>query len=313
MTKTAFVFPGQGSQSAGMLDALTNYSEITTLFEQANDVLGQDLLAMVNKGPADDLNQTQWTQPALLATSVGIYQAVSNRCDLHVDVLAGHSLGEYSALVCAGVMSFEQAVKLVHLRGQYMQQAVPTGTGSMAAVLGLEPADVEAACSEAQTQMTGVVSAANYNSPGQIVIAGEKAAVEAASTLCVEKGAKKVMPLAVSVPSHCALMKTAAEQLSEDLHNIDWQEAKIDVIHNFDVSVHNDEDAIKHALMAQLFSPVRWTETMQKLQQMSVEAVAECGPGKVLSGLFKRFDRSLAIIPLMNTKGVEKLLEGQEK
>ena len=185
-----------------------------------------------------------------------------------------------------------------------MQQAVPAGTGSMAAVLGLEPVDVEAACEETP----GVVSAANYNSPGQIVIAGEKSAVEAASVLCADKGAKKVMPLAVSVPSHCALMKPAAEQLSEDLHHIDWQEAKIDVIHNFDVMVHSDIDAIKKALMSQLYSPVRWTETMQKLQQMSVVTIAECGPGKVLSGLFKRFDRSLTVVPLMNAKGVEKLL-----
>ncbi|WP_154223275.1 ACP S-malonyltransferase [Marinicella rhabdoformis] len=310
MTKTAFVFPGQGSQSVGMLDALTEYSEITTLFEQANDVLGHDILTMVNTGPADDLNQTQWTQPALLAASVGIYQAISKRSEIQVDVMAGHSLGEYSALVCAGVMSFEQAINLVHLRGRYMQQAVPAGTGSMAAVLGLEPVDVETACAEAQKSVSGVVSAANYNSPGQIVIAGEKAAVEAASALCADKGAKKVMPLAVSVPSHCALMKPAAEQLSEDLQNIDWQEAKVDVIHNFDVSVHNDVAAIKKALMSQLYSPVRWTETMQKLQQMSVETVAECGPGKVLSGLFKRFDRSLTVFPLMNAKGIEKLLEG---
>lgn len=304
MTKTAFVFPGQGSQSVGMLDALTDYTEITTLFEQANDVLGQDLLAMVNTGPSDALNQTQWTQPALLTASVGIYQAIKARSDIQVDVMAGHSLGEYSALVCSGVLSFEQAVKLVHLRGQYMQLAVPPGTGSMAAVLGLEPADVESACS----QTDGVVSAANYNSPGQIVIAGEKTAVESASALCAEKGAKKVMPLAVSVPSHCALMEPAAEQLSEELNAIDWQQGAIDVIHNYDVAVHRDIESIKQALKAQLYSPVRWTETMQKLQQMSVTTVAECGPGKVLSGLFKRFDRSLNVQPLMNAKGIDKLL-----
>lgn len=304
MTKTAFVFPGQGSQSVGMLDALADYTEITTLFEQANDVLGQDLLAMVNSGPSEDLNQTQWTQPALLAASVGVFQVIDARTELKIDVMAGHSLGEYSALVCAGVISFEQAVKLVHLRGQYMQQAVPVGSGSMAAVLGLEPAVVESACAE----VDGVVSAANYNSPGQIVIAGERAAVAEASELCSEKGAKKVMPLAVSVPSHCALMKPAADKLSEDLNAINWQQSKTDVIHNYDVGVHQDIESIKQALKAQLYSPVRWTETMQKLQQMSVTTVAECGPGKVLSGLFKRFDRNLTVVPLMNTKGVEKLL-----
>lgn len=302
--KTAFVFPGQGSQSVGMLDALTDYSEITTLFEQANDVLGQDLLTMVNQGPAETLNQTQWTQPALLTASVGIFQTIKSRSDLDIAVMAGHSLGEYSALVCAGVLSFEDAVQLVHMRGQFMQQAVPSGTGSMAAVLGLAAEEIQAACDA----VDGVVSPANDNAPGQIVIAGEKAAVEAASALCDEKGAKKVMPLAVSVPSHCELMKPAAEQLSEKLQQVEWQPAHTPVIHNYDVATHDDVSVIQQALKAQLYAPVRWTETMQKLQAMGVETVAECGPGKVLSGLFKRFDRSLNVVPLMNAKGIEKLL-----
>ncbi len=301
--KIAFVFPGQGSQSVGMLDVVSKYPQVNRLFDQANDVLGQNLLQMVNEGPAELLNQTQWTQPALLIASVAIFQVIQQRFHIKIDIMAGHSLGEYSALVCAGVLDFSEAVRLVHLRGQFMQQAVPVGTGSMAAVLGLSTHEVKMACS----MVNGVVSPANDNAPGQIVISGEKFAVEAASALCQEKGAK-VIPLAVSVPSHCELMRPAAERLGEELKRVQWHQARIPVLHNYDVQSHQDIDAIQAALKAQLYSPVRWTETMQTMQSSTIDTVAECGPGKVLSGLFKRFDRSLNVIPLFNDKGIEKLL-----
>ena len=307
MKKIAFVFPGQGSQSVGMLDGLTEFPEVTAAMETANQVLNIDLLEMVNQGPAETLNQTQWTQPALLAASVGIYNAVDARTDLDIACMAGHSLGEYSAMVCAGVLSLETATELVYKRGLYMQQAVPEGTGSMAAILGLEPNVVEQACQQAQQQSSGTVSAANYNSPGQIVIAGETKAVALASQLCLDAGAKKIMPLAVSVPSHCELMKPAAEELAEALADIELKPPKVPVLHNVDVKSHNDQATMQAVLKQQLYSPVRWTQTMEELQALGVETVAECGPGKVLSGLFKRFDRSLTVIPLMNAKGINTL------
>lgn len=310
MKKIAFVFPGQGSQSVGMLEGLTTYAEINQSLATANRVLDVDLLQMINQGPAAELNQTQWTQPALLAVSVGIFRAIQARKEIDVALMAGHSLGEYSALVCAGALSFEAALELVYKRGLYMQEAVPAGTGSMAAVLGLEPADVEQACQQAQQTSGNTVSPANYNSPGQIVIAGEREAVAKASQLCVEAGAKKVMPLAVSVPSHCELMHPAAEKLAADLAGIEMQSPEVPVLHNVDVQSHNDTAAIKAVLEQQLYSPVRWTQTMQAFQQADVTTVAECGPGKVLSGLFKRFDRSLQITPLMNEKGVESFIAG---
>lgn len=304
MKKLAFVFPGQGSQSVGMLDALSDYAEVQAHVQVAKEVLGVDLLTMINEGPADKLNQTQWTQPALLATSVGIYKAIMERKEVQAEVFAGHSLGEYSALVCAGSLDFETAVKLVHKRGLYMQEAVPTGTGSMAAVLGLDAKIIEQVCDQAN----GLVSPANYNSPGQIVIAGESKAVDEASVLCVEAGAKKVMPLAVSVPSHCELMKPAATKLALDLESINMAQSSVPVLHNVDVKNHDDTDSMKAMLRQQLYAPVRWTQTMKKFQEMGIEQVVECGPGKVLSGLFKRFDRSLTVTPLLNAKGIESLI-----
>ncbi|TDR16308.1 ACP S-malonyltransferase [Marinicella litoralis] len=309
MNKIAFVFPGQGSQSVGMLDGLTEYTEIIDCFTTANEVLDVDLLKMVNEGPVDELNQTQWTQPALLATSVGIFRAIRARKEFDISVLAGHSLGEYSALVCAGSLSLETALKLVHKRGLYMQQAVPSGQGSMAAVLGLEAALVEQACQQAQAEMSGSVSPANYNSPEQIVIAGSVAEVTRASELCVAAGAKKVMPLAVSVPSHCALMKSAADRLAVDLEAIELTQPELPILHNVDVKSHQDQAVIKQLLVQQLYSPVRWTQTMEAFQAIDIEMVVECGPGKVLSGLFKRFDRSLKTVPLLNAKGIESIIE----
>lgn len=303
MNKNAFVFPGQGSQSVGMIDALADFSQVASHLQSAGDVLGVDLLKMVNEGPADELNKTEWTQPALLAVSVGIFAAVSAKKKVSIEVMAGHSLGEYSALVCAGSLDFSDAIALVHKRGLYMQEAVPAGTGSMAAVLGLDAALIEKACED----VAGTVSPANYNSPGQIVIAGESKAVEEVSALCVKAGAKKVMPLAVSVPSHCELMKPAADKLSADLAAIDLAVPKIPILHNVDVQSHQDTATIKDRLKQQLYEPVRWTQTMQTLQQMGVTHIAECGPGKVLSGLFKRFDRALQVTPLLNAKGIESI------
>lgn len=307
MNKIAFVFPGQGSQSVGMLDQLKDYPEIATTFEQANQALDIDLLKMINQGSEQQLNQTQWTQPALLAASVAIFQIIKNRSQIKIDLMAGHSLGEYSALVCAGAIQFSDAVKLVHKRGQYMQQAVPDGAGAMAAVIGLDEQQINAACDEAQ----GIVSAANFNAPGQIVIAGEQQAVKKASELCTEKGAKRVIPLTVSVPSHCQLMVPAAQQLATELAQIDWQPPQIPVIHNVDVKSHQSGEKIRQALTDQLHAPVKWTQTMQAFEQQNIDTICECGPGKVLSGLFKRFNRKLNIIPLLDNKGITQLTEKQ--
>lgn len=309
MNKVAFVFPGQGSQSVGMLDELIIYPEVAESFMIANEVLHIDLLDMVNNGPVDELNKTQWTQPALLAASVGLFHAVQARKSMTVDIMAGHSLGEYSALVCAGSLSFEAAVSLVHKRGLFMQESVPSGTGSMAAVLGLDAELVEDACSRAHQLTAGLVSPANYNSPEQIVIAGEVNAVLKASELCIDAGAKKVMPLAVSVPSHCELMRSAAEKLGQELNQTQLNAPNLPILHNVDVSSHSDEQTIKALLQQQLYLPVKWTQTMAAIQDMAVVNVVECGPGKVLSGLFKRFNRQLNLLPLNTVKGIDKFLE----
>ncbi len=309
MKKLAFVFPGQGSQSVGMLDGLTAYAEIADCLQIANQVLNIDLHKMINEGPVEQLNQTQWTQPALLAVSVGIFSALRARKEFDVVMMAGHSLGEYSALVCAGAMSFETGLELVHKRGLYMQKAVPVGIGSMAAILGLEADAIEQACDQAQLSTGTTVSPANYNSPGQIVIAGASKAVVAASQLCADAGAKKVMPLAVSVPSHCELMRPAAEKLAHILETVKLKKPVIPVLHNADVKSHDDEGEIKSLLQQQLYSPVLWTQTMKALQQAGVETVIECGPGKVLSGLFKRFDRSMLTVPMLNEKGIKSFID----
>ncbi len=305
MNQTAYVFPGQGSQSVGMVsDLAAKYPQVAEHFQRAGARLGVDLFTLVQDGPAETLNRTEFTQPALLTASVAIWQLVNQNNPQQPAVMAGHSLGEYSALVCAGALDFEDAVALVHKRGQYMQQAVAEGAGAMAAVLGLEEADIVNVCREAG----GVVSPANFNSPGQIVIAGEKDAVQRASELASAAGAKRVIPLAVSVPSHCELMRPAAELLAQDLHGVNLQTPKIPVIQNVDVAAHEDPEAIKQALVDQLHSPVQWTRTMQAFADRGIEVVCECGPGKVLSGLFKRFDRQLTIIPMGDVKGAEEVI-----
>ena len=304
MPKTALIFPGQGSQSVGMLTDLPEaYATIKNHFEQASELLDKDLWALVTTGPEEELNQTQWTQPALLTASVAVYDVIKQH--LPADVLmAGHSLGEYSALVCAGILAFEDAVSLVHKRGQYMQAAVPAGSGAMAAVMGMEAAALDTICQ----QVEAVVSPANYNSATQIVIAGSKQGVEAASALANDAGAK-VIPLAVSVPSHCALMNPAAEQLAQDLQTVNFNASETRVIHNVDVKSHSGADGIRQALVAQLSSPVRWADTMEYFKAQGIERIGECGPGKVLSGLYKRFDRSTTVIPLANQKGIGKFID----
>lgn len=295
MSNFAMVFPGQGSQAVGMLaDLATAYPIVEETFKQASDVLGYDLWDLVQNGSAEDLGQTQRTQPALLASSVAIYRVWQQKYpELKPSVMAGHSLGEYSALVCAGVLNFQDAIKLVELRGNAMQQAVPAGTGAMYAIIGLDNEAIINACEQAQAEVGEIVSAVNFNSPGQVVIAGTKAAAEKAGELCKAAGAKRALPLAVSVPSHCALMKPAADKLAEALQNITLNVPVVPVINNVDVSVETDAEAICNALVHQLYSPVRWTETVEKMANEGVTTLYEIGPGKVLTGLTSRIVKEL--------------------
>lgn len=296
MKKFAMVFPGQGSQAVGMLAELAEqFSIVEETFKQASEVLGYDLWSLVQHGPADELNKTWQTQPALLAASVAVYRVWQQQYpQLQPTLMAGHSLGEYSALVCAGAIDFQDAVKLVELRGKLMQQAVPEGTGAMYAIIGLDNDSIIKACQNAE--QGEVVSAVNFNSPGQVVIAGAKAAVERAAVLCKEAGAKRALPLAVSVPSHCALMKPAADQLAVSLESIAVKSPAVAVINNVDVKTENDAQAIRHALVRQLYSPVRWTETVEKMATNGIEVLVEIGPNKVLNGLTKRIADNLQAV-----------------
>ncbi|QDF66846.1 ACP S-malonyltransferase [Shewanella sp. SNU WT4] len=307
MENFAFVFPGQGSQSVGMLAELASQHPIVEqTFAEASSVLGYDLWQLVQDGPTEALNQTDKTQPALLTASVAIWRVYVASGKPMPSLLAGHSLGEYSALVCAGVMAFTDAVKLVELRGQFMQQAVPAGTGAMYAIIGLDNDSIANACNEAADGE--VVSPVNYNSPGQVVIAGEKAAVERAAVACKAAGAKMTVALPVSVPSHCALMKGAAEQLAVTLEDIQFSAPTIAVINNVDVAIEQDSAAIKDALVRQLYCPVRWTETVELMASQGVEQLFECGPGKVLTGLAKRIDRSLKAAAINDIASVNELI-----
>ncbi|MDX3774034.1 ACP S-malonyltransferase [Chromatiaceae bacterium AAb-1] len=290
--KLAIVFPGQGSQSVGMLTELYQYSDVIKhTFDEASVALGYDLWALVANGPEADLNETHRTQPALLTASVAVWRLWQQQDGIAPAYLAGHSLGEYSALVCAGVLSLADAVKLVEKRGQYMQQAVPAGTGAMFAIIGLDDAAIAKACAEAA--QGEVVAPVNYNSPGQVVIAGQKAAVERAGELCKAAGAKRALPLPVSVPSHCELMRPAAEKLATDLTALQFNTMVIPVVNNVDVAIVDSEQQIKDALVRQLYSPVRWTETIEWLAAQGVTDVIELGAGKVLSGLVKRINKEL--------------------
>ena len=309
MKKFAMVFPGQGSQTVGMLAELSgDYPIVQETFKQASETLGYDLWQLVQDGPAEELNKTWQTQPALLTASVAVYRVWQQKYpELKPEVMAGHSLGEYSALVCAGVLDFQDAVKLVELRGKLMQQAVSEGTGAMYAIIGLDNEAIINACKQAE--QGEVVSAVNFNSPGQVVIAGAKAAVERAAALCKEAGAKRALPLAVSVPSHCALMKPAADQLSVSLESITLKAPTVSVLNNVDVKAETDADAIRNALVRQLYSPVRWTETVEKMSHSGVEVLVEIGPGKVLNGLTKRIVDSLQATSVNDVKSLDAVNE----
>jgi [acyl-carrier-protein] S-malonyltransferase len=302
--KLAFVFPGQGSQSVAMLSEFAGNSIIENTFAEASEALGYDLWQLVSEGPAEKLNQTHFTQPALLTASVALWRVWLSISEVKPDVMAGHSLGEYSALVCAGVVSLSDAVKLVKKRGELMQASVPAGTGAMAAVIGLADTEIIKACELAQ--QGEVVSAVNFNSPGQVVIAGQKAAVERAGQLCKDSGAKRVLPLPVSVPSHCALMSDAATKLAEELKKISFSSPKINIINNVDVVKEQSEDAIKAALVRQLYSPVRWSETVTQIVSDGITKVIEIGPGKVLQGLNKRIDKSISNVSMNTPDTVQK-------
>lgn len=308
MKKFAVVFAGQGSQSVGMLSELgENFPIIQATFTQASEVLGYDLWELTQNDPANRLNQTAVTQPALLTASYAIYQLwQSQHPNLKPAMMAGHSLGEYSALVCAGAINFAEAVKLVELRGELMQQAVPAGVGAMYAILGLDNAAIEEACAKAQQGQ--VVSAVNFNSVGQVVIAGHKEAVERCAELCKEAGAKRALPLPVSVPSHCELMRDASEKFAQALQKVEIRSPHIPVINNVDVESPMNPDSIRQALIRQLYSPVRWTEIVEKIAQAQVEVLLELSPGKVLTGLAPRIVKELTAVAVNDCASLEKAL-----
>lgn len=306
--KSAFIFPGQGSQSVGMLaTAAEHWPIIEQTFSEASQVLGYDLWQLCQKGPAEELNQTTITQPALLASSVALWRQWFVAGGPRPDYVAGHSLGEYSALVAAESLNFFDAIKLVRLRGELMQAAVPAGEGRMAAILGLDDADVVAACEEAANG--DVVSAVNFNAPGQVVIAGSSAAVERAVEACKTRGARKAMPLPVSVPSHCALMKGAADELAAALDDVSFNDAVIPVIQNVNASAETDADTLKANLVRQLHSPVLWTDSVRTLVARDVRAAVECGSGKVLAGLIKRIDRNLSVYGIEEPEALAKAID----
>ena len=305
--KFAFFFPGQGSQSLGMMNGFEGRAVVEATFDEASAALGQDLWAMMNGSDAAPINETVNTQPLMLAAGVATYRAYLEAGGKTPAVVAGHSLGEYSALVAAGALSFADAVKLVRLRAELMQSAVPQGVGAMAAVLGLDDDQVQAIC--AQAAQGEVVEAVNFNSPGQVVIAGNVAAVERAMAAAKEAGAKRALPLPVSVPSHCSLMKKKKKKLAEALQNVAIHTPQIRVIHNADVAAYDDADKIKDALVRQLYSPVRWTETVNALVAEGIAESAECGPGKVLAGLAKRINKEAACTALTNAEQVAVFIE----
>lgn len=303
----AFVFPGQGSQAVSMLADFADSTVVQDTFKEASDALGYDVWKLVSEGPSEKLNQTNFTQPALLTASVALWRVLMANSDNKPSMLAGHSLGEYSALVCANVIELGQAVKLVQKRGEFMQASVPEGVGAMAAVIGLDDQAIIDCCTKAEEGE--VVSAVNFNSPGQVVIAGHKVAVERAGILCKEAGAKRVLPLPVSVPSHCALMKTAAEALEQELNTITFNTPEIPVVNNVDVASVSSAEDIKSALVKQLYSPVRWTETIELLAANGCEKVLEVGPGKVLQGLLKRINKSIKCESVNDNASLAKALE----
>lgn len=292
--KLAFVFPGQGSQAVGMLNDMADLPVVKNTIIEASDALGLDLLAMMQNGPAEDLNLTVNTQPVMLTASVAFYRAWLEAGGAKPDIMAGHSLGEYSALTAANVLSLTDAVKLVRLRAQAMQNAVPVGVGGMAAVLGIDDAVVKQVCADAQAATGEIVEAVNFNSPGQVVIAGHKGAVEKACELAKAAGAKRALVLPVSAPFHSTLLQPAAEKLQAALAELNLHTPEISVVNNVDVRIETDVARIKDALVRQAWHPVRWVECAQFIAEQGVTDMVECGPGKVLAGLAKRIDARLA-------------------
>lgn len=308
MLKTAFVFPGQGSQSVGMLaDFELQYPIIVNTFAEASEAVGYDLWRLVQNGPAEQLNQTEHTQVAMLTADVAVYRLIE-QLNINPVFMAGHSLGEYAALVCAGALELFDAACLVAFRGQVMQQAVPMGSGAMAAVVGLTDEQVSTLCLEA-SQKNEVVTPANYNAIGQVVVAGHTIAVNKLVELAEEAGARLAKIIPVSVPCHCPLLSEAAEVYAEYLAEIDFKQTKVDVVSNVDLSIYSSAQHIRDKLKEQLYSPVRWVETIQLFKSNGVELILESGPGKVLSGLVKRIDRSINTISVYDTISLEQVEE----
>jgi [acyl-carrier-protein] S-malonyltransferase len=307
MTQLAFVFPGQGSQSVGMMEDWGDFQPLVKkTFEQASAALGEDLEGIVREGPPELLNRTDITQPVMLASGIAAWRVWRTAKQPNAIALAGHSLGEYTALVAAGALDFGDAIQLVAERGRLMQQAVAEGEGAMAAIIGLSDEDVQAACNEIKD---AVVSPVNYNSPGQVVIAGEREAVEKAMEVAKKMGAKRALPLPVSVPSHCSLMKPAADALYEKLKTVGIQLPKLPIIHNQNADIADSADGIRWRLRDQLYQPVLWVDCVQMLQRRGADTLVELGPGKVLTGLARRIDKSLKALPVHDAASLEKAME----
>ena len=307
--KFAFVFPGQGSQAVGMLNAFADRPIVRETLQEASDALGQDLGKLIADGPADELNLTTNTQPVMLSAAYAIYRAWREAGGPAPAIVAGHSLGEYTALVAAGALAFRDAVPLVRFRAQAMQTAVPVGVGGMAAILGLDDDTVRAVCTEAAAQSAGVVEAVNFNAPAQVVIAGHKAAVEKACEIAKAKGAKSALPLPVSAPFHSSLLKPASDRLREYLASVEVNVPQIPVMNNVDVATAMEPAAIKEALVRQAAGPVRWVECVQAMAKTGATHVIECGPGKVLAGLTKRIDGNLIGGAIVDPATLEEMLK----
>lgn len=310
MNATAFVFPGQGSQAIGMLNGFAGNPVVADTIAEASDALQLDLAKLMAEGPKEDLDLTTNTQPVMLATAVAFYRAWITAGGAVPTLVAGHSLGEYSALVAAGVIDFRDAVPLVRFRAQAMQEAVPVGQGGMAAILGLSDDDVRAACVEAA--QGEVVEPVNFNAPAQVVIAGHKSAVERACEIAKSKGAKRALPLPVSAPFHSSLLKPASDRLRDYLAKVNFVAPSIQLINNVDVAIETDATAIKDALVRQAAAPVRWVESVQKMSALGITRVIECGPGKVLSGLVKRIDTQLTADAINDQASLEAVLEASK-
>lgn len=299
MTNLAFVFPGQGSQKIGMLADLAEQNPIIKkTFSEASDVLGYDMWQLIQQGAQEDINLTQRTQPILLTCSVAIWRLWNEKQGAVPSQMAGHSLGEWSALVCANVIDFADGLRIVEARGKYMQQAVPIGQGAMAAIIGLDDQAILDACTEARD--LGVVDAVNFNAPGQVVIAGSNDSVERAMEICKSAGAKRALPLPVSAPFHTSLMKPAADNLADMVNAVSFRVPEVPIMHNVHAKNEQDPEAIKALMLEQIYSPVKWVDCVKQLKESGIDTIVECGPGKVLSGLCKRIDRDLTSVATEN-------------